>query len=204
MTNPAAGPAPGALDVLFVCTANISRSPFAEYAARALLAGNGVTGNRLTGDGLTCNGQRLRVASAGTHGWDAHPVDGHMAAELAVRDLDHTDFRSRRLLGHHVQQADLVLTMEAAQRTYVLQEWPAAIRRVYTLGQFAKALRSIEDRLTGQALLKELRRAQPTARPEDDVVDPYGRGAAAAAAAAHQIEDLLVRIVPMLPRLSAS
>jgi sulfate adenylyltransferase len=189
VTNPGAGSGPRALDVLFVCTANISRSPFAEHAARAILARNG---------------QRVRVASAGTHGWDAHPVDVDMAGQLAARDLDHSDFRSRRLLGDHVQRADLVLTMEAAQRAYVLQEWPAAIRRVYTLGQLARALRSADDTLTGQDLLTELRRAQPTARPEDDVVDPYGRGAAAAATAAHQIEELLVRIVPMLSRLSVS
>jgi sulfate adenylyltransferase len=186
VTNPAAVPGPRVLDVLFVCTANISRSPFAEHVARALLARNG---------------QRVRVASAGTHGWDSHPVDVDMAAELAARDLDHTDFRSRRLLADHVRQSDLVLTMEAAQRTYVLQEWPAAIRRVYTLGQLAQALRSTDDGLTGQALLRELRRGQPTARPEDDVVDPYGRGPAAAATAARQIEELLVRIVPVVSRL---
>lgn len=173
--------------VLFVCTANISRSPFAEHAARELVDRQGL---------------EVRVASAGTHGWDAHPVDVEMAAELDTRNLDHTGFRSRRLAGEHVQQADLVLTMEAAQRTYVLQEWPAAVRRVYTLGQLARALPSVDDSLTGVALLKEIRRVQPAARAEDDIADPYGRGAEAAATAAGQIEQLLARVVPTFPRMS--
>jgi len=187
--EPGGATEPGGPRVLFVCTANISRSPFAEHAARELLARQGLT---------------VEVASAGTHGWDAHPVDGDMAGELAARDLDHTGFRSRRLLGRHVQEADLVLTMEAAQRTFVLREWPAAVRRVYTLGQLARALPSVDDALTGPALLKEVRRTQPAARSEDDVVDPYGRGLEAAASAAGQIEQLLARIVPALPRVSAS
>ena len=53
--------------MLFVCTANICRSPFLELTAR-----------RLSGPG-----SGVEFSSAGTHGFDSHAMDDVMVATLA-------------------------------------------------------------------------------------------------------------------------
>jgi protein-tyrosine-phosphatase len=166
--------------VLFVCTANICRSAYAEVrtARRGL-------------DGVV-------VGSAGTHGWVDHPIDPPMAAELERRGLDPSGFRSRRLTPTMLDRADVVLTATAAHRTFVLQERPGAIRRAFSLGQLAAAIDEVPGDLTGQDLLAAARRVRATAVADDDVADPFGHGPEAAAAAAAHIDDLLDRILPRL------
>jgi len=174
VTEPAGGP----LRVLFVCTANICRSAYAELVARSLVDDGSV-----------------EFASAGVHGWDAHPLDAEMAAVLP-EGVSAGGFASRRLTGAMVAEADLVLTMEAAQRTYLLEDHPAAFRKVFTLGQAARALARLqaeEDALAGdpRAVLRRLGSARGTADPALDVADPYRRGPEAAAEAARRIRELL-------------
>lgn len=166
--------------VLFVCTANICRSAYAELVTSARA------------------GDHLEVGSAGTHGWADHPVERHMAAELERRGVESHAFRSRRLTRALIDEADLILTAEAAHRTFVLQERPAAVRRAFTLGQLASALEVVPPDVPRDELLAAVRRARPTAREEDDVTDPYGRGGDAAASAARHIDDLLGRVLPRL------
>ena len=166
--------------VLFVCTANICRSAYAEL----------VTAARVDG--------RLEVASAGTHGWADHPVDEEMAVQLIARGVDPSGFRSRPLTRALVDEADVVLTAEAAHRTFVLQERPTALRRTFSLGQFASALDEVPPGLAGPDLLAAVRRARPTAGPGQDVLDPYRRGPEAASLAAEHIDDLLREILPRL------
>jgi sulfate adenylyltransferase len=169
--------------LLFVCTANICRSAYAEVVANFRV------------------GDRLAVSSAGTHGWTDHPIEAHMAAEAQTRGLEPTAFRSRRLTRPIIDSADVVLTAEAAHRTFVLQERPAAVRKAFSLGQLASALAEVPHDTPAEELLAAARRVRPTAHADEDVADPYGRGAEAAAAAAAHIDALLDRV---LPRLTAT
>ena len=167
------------LRVLFVCTANICRSAFAEVLARSLAGPDaGVV-----------------FASAGTYGLPAHPMSPEVAVHLP-EGVTGEGFRSRRVTAGIVADADLILTAEASHRTYLLEEYPSVFRRILTLGQFAEAAST--SGLTGRALLEDVARFRPRARPEHDVADPYRRGAAANAAATAQIERLLRVIVPAL------
>lgn len=166
--------------VLFVCTANVCRSAFAELLTAHL------------GDG------RFEVSSAGTHGWVDQPVDPPMAAQLERRGVDPSGFRSRRLRPRMIDEADLVLTAAATHRQFVLQERPAAVRRTFTLGQLAAALEEVPVDVPRDRLLAAARRARPTADGSEDVPDPYGRGAEAAATAAAHVEELLARVLPRL------
>ena len=84
------------LRVLFVCTANICRSPHLELTARQLAGED----------------SGLEFASAGTHGFVDHPMDEVMARTLAPaagRDGAAASFRSRRLDRTAVAEADLHL-----------------------------------------------------------------------------------------------
>jgi sulfate adenylyltransferase len=173
--------APAGLKVLFVCTANICRSPFMELTAR-----------RLAGPGSS-----LSFGSAGTHGWDAKPMDPAMVATLA-EGIDSGTFRSRAVTRELLEEADLVLTAEAAQRGYLLDDHPGMFRKVFTLGQAAEAIGRLEPGLTPAQVVARLGAARGNADPALDVPDPYRRGPEAAAAAAEHITRLLAAVLPAL------
>ena len=167
------------LRVLFVCTGNICRSAYAETVARYLA---GVEAE-------------VVFSSAGTHGLRAHPMSPEMAVHLPD-GAECGGFASRRITPEIVAYADLILTSEAAQRTYLIEDHPAAFRRILTLGQFAEATERTEAR--GRALVDEIFRMRPPTRPRHDIADPYRRGRAANEQAAAQITRLLESVVPVL------
>jgi sulfate adenylyltransferase len=168
------------LKVLFVCTANICRSPFMELTARAL-----------AGDA------RVSFASAGTHGFDASPMDDALVRVLA-EGVDASEFRSRPLTRELLEDADLVLTAEAAHRSFILDDHPGLFRKVFTLGQAAEAVARLEPGLTPSEVVARLGAARGSADPALDVPDPYRRGPEAAAAAAERITALLRALLPAL------
>ena len=170
---------PPRLRVLFVCTANICRSPLMEITARALAGED----------------SGLEFTSAGTQGWVDQPMNPEMSRTLPPGAAD--AFRSRLLDANILAGADLVLTAEAAHRSHILEEFPQRIRTVFTLGQFAAAVEQ-HPGLRGRALVEAVGSRRTPARPADDVDDPYRRGEAAADAAAGTISTMLSVIVPRL------
>lgn len=167
------------LKVLFVCTANICRSPYMELAARRLVPDEG----------------DMVFTSAGTRGFDAAAMDAEMAALL---DGGTAAFRSRPLTRELLAEADLVLTAEASHRAFILEDEPGLVRKVFTLGQAAAAIERLETGLPRQELLVRLAQARGSADPALDVADPYRRGPEAAARAAATIERLLAVVLPAL------
>jgi sulfate adenylyltransferase len=170
------------LHVLFVCTANICRSPFMELTARDL-AGPEAT---------------VTFASAGTHGFREHPMDLVMGKSLGSRGLGNDEFLSQPLTAELIDDADLVLTAEASHRTFILDDHPSTFRKVFTLGQFTEAVRTLGPDLTGRELLEAAGARRGGAASDLDVRDPYGRGPEAAEACAEQIDELLRVVVPAL------
>lgn len=175
----------GPLRVLFICTANICRSPYMELRARAMLAGS----------------TDVEFTSAGTHGFRAHHVDATMGVVLADRGIDDEAaeaFASRRLTRDMINEADLVLTAEASHRAFVLEEVPGAFRKAFTLGQFAESIERVDPALRGAALVTAAGHRRAGAVDAHDVRDPYRRGRAAAEASADQIDALLQAVLPRL------
>lgn len=167
------------LRVLFVCTANICRSAYAEALARHALGDDG----------------SVEFTSAGVHGLVDHPIDDDMAAELAARGVeDIAGFRSRRLTMAMVDEADLVLTAESRHRQFIIDDRPAAFRRVFTLGQFERAVTGLPAELRGRELIAAAGRQLHPANQADDVPDPYRRGSEAVAGAATHLERI-VRLI---------
>ena len=171
-------PVAGPLDVLFVCTANICRSAYMEIRAR-----------QLAGDH-----PGVRFSSAGTHGFTDQPMNDVMASTL---DLFDGAFRSQPLTRELVEQADVILTAEASHRAFILEEYPQAFRRVFTLGQFAADVEHL-DGLHGRELIAAAGERRAASLPGHDVADPYRRGNAAAETAAGTISTMLSVIVPAL------
>ncbi|MFT4264622.1 MAG: adenylyl-sulfate kinase [Nocardioides sp.] len=175
-TDPAGPTEP--LKVLFVCTANICRSPFMELTARAM----GLEG--------------LVFDSAGTMGFDAEPMDADMAAHLARASA--AEFRSKPVTRALLEDADLILTAEAHHRTWILDDHPGLFRKVLTLGQAAAALERVEPGLGRDEVLERLASNRGAASSGTDVTDPYRRGPEAARACAEQITRLLSSVLPAL------
>jgi len=169
------------LKVLFVCTANICRSAYAEVVARQLAGPD----------------SSLVFDSAGTRGFDSEPMNPPMAAEAAQRGADPHGFRSKRLTLPLIDEADLIFTAEAAHRRLILEDRPLAMRKAFSLGQFARGLQAAPSG-DQASLLTRVREKAATAHDDDDIEDPYNRGHRVAQVVSSQIEALLTLILPAL------
>ncbi len=165
----------GPLKVLFVCTANICRSPYMELTARH----------------LATDDPTLEFASAGTHGLVDEPMNQPMVEVLGSGVTGHEPFRSRRLTTAELEWADVVLTAEASHRQFILDDNPALFRKVFSLGQFVETVGDIGAGVHGRDLLAAMQHRRGPASTELDVADPYRRGDKAARAAADHVDRLL-------------
>jgi protein-tyrosine phosphatase len=68
-----------------------------------------------------------------------------MAALLGDGGVESDSFRARRLSEQILKDADLILTMTRAQRGLVVELWPAAVRRTFTLREFARLLSWVDS-----------------------------------------------------------
>jgi len=107
-----------------------------------------------------------------------------MARLLRSNGVDIEPFAARHLTEDLLKDADLVLTLTRAQRSLVVNLWPPAVRRAFTVREFARLLEHIDPfALPAAPPAKRLRTVTPLAAAkrgferssikDDDVVDPY-------------------------------
>lgn len=156
------------LRVLVVCTGNVCRSPAVELLLRSRLGGTA----------------GIDVTSAGVDALVGEPVAGPMARLLTAAGVDPGRFTARQLEVSDIRAADLVLTMTTAQRRSVVTLLPSAVRRTFTLVEFAAIaeLAAPPDGGGGPAeraaaIVAAAPRARALRGPagDDDVEDPYRR-----------------------------
>lgn len=169
--------------VLFVCIGNVCRSPVGE---RLLAA-------RLPGD-------RFEVSSAGVGAMVGYAMSRYAAAELRSYGGDPTGFAARQLTPDLIAGADLVLTATRDLRSQVLAESPGALRRTFTVLEFA-ALVGMSDGGSAEEIVKWAGAHRSAAGGvEQDVPDPFRRGPEAHAAAAGAMQEAVERIAKGLAR----
>ena len=179
--------------ILFVCTANISRSPYAEMRLRHLLG----------------PATSWAVASAGVPGTVDLVMDPGMARLATERGVDPDEceaFRSRPVTGRLLARTALVVTMEDAHRRRLIDDHPTMVDRIVTLGQLAVGAKALDTRGPDPtrgaiSLVTALDALRTPAVAKDDVPDPYRRGARAATRAADLIDASLVTVAPLLMRV---
>lgn len=121
-------------------------------------------------------------------------------------------FAARQISAELIRAADLVLTMTREQRAAVVGAVPEAVRRTFTLREFADLADLVDLELvippdTGAGRLAALTadaprfRSRRSAGPHDDVADPYGLGPAAYARAMAEIQAAVSAMLPESPTL---
>ena len=119
--------------VLFVCTANICRSPMAVALFRSVLAENGI------------DPSGWRIESAGTWAPKGQPAAPEMVEILTARGLKITKHRSRVVTKELLDHFPLILTMEAGHKEALLAEFRSLKGNVYLLSEMAAENGPVED-----------------------------------------------------------
>ena len=163
--------------ILFVCTANICRSPTAELLAR----------HRFGED-------RVLFRSAGFLEPDRScPIE--LVEVLRERGIDATGHRSYRLDADSVAAADLLLTMEGSHVQEATMLAPDAFAKIVPLREAASATRQLrQPSVTVEELLAEVNTDRDPRRylgSSWDVDDPYGRRQRAYRRAVEEIDSLV-------------
>lgn len=148
--------------VLFVCVGNICRSPFAERLLRLRLEDRGV-------------GDLFDVTSAGVRAITGRTMHPQSAIDLRERGGSAEGFVSRQFDEGLGECAGLVLTATRAIRSQVLVEVPSALRRTFTVLEFASLARTAPPRLVLVDLVRSCSdRRSAAVLPDYDIADPIG------------------------------
>jgi protein-tyrosine-phosphatase len=169
--------------VLFVCTANICRSPTAELLAR------------------TRFGERdFAFRSAGFLAAD-HRCPDELVQVLADRHIDASAHRSYQIDAPSLSAADLVLTMESSHVQKATSMMPEAFPKILPLKEAVAIAGSLGAESTIASLLAAANRDRDPRSylgSKWDVDDPYGRRIKAYRDAVSEIEDLVGQLLTRL------
>lgn len=179
------------LRVLVVCTGNVCRSPAVELLLRSRLGG----------------AAGIEVGSAGLDALVGEPVAAPMARLLLAAGADPGRFTARQLEASDIRAADFVLTMTAAQRRTVVTILPSAVRRTFTLMEFAAIAELVAPDAGGggpaeraAAIVEAAPRARALRGPagDDDVEDPYRRSDEVYERVFGVVDDAVARVAGVL------
>lgn len=144
------------LHVLFVCTGNTCRSPMAESMLSHWAQKEGLP---------------VQVQSAGIAASYDVPVSGHSVRVLKNRGLQPVS-SSQPVNDNLVQWADVILTMTMHHKKLILEQYPDAMEKVFTLKEYIH-----DDPVVGEKLKRldelyselEMKQALFIAKHRDDI-----------------------------------
>ena len=110
------------MNILFVCTGNMSRSFLAEVLFRREIKSLGMEAGN--------------VSSAGLYAYPGNPADPDMVDYLKARGIAVPRHEARQMTREDAAWADRILVMEKAQAETIERLWPEAKDKVQHLGQY--------------------------------------------------------------------
>ncbi|MDZ7725852.1 MAG: hypothetical protein U5R06_24255 [candidate division KSB1 bacterium] len=112
------------MNILFICSGNICRSP----AAKALLQ------NHLPRSA----GDKVKVDSAGTLGIEGQPAPDALITLFAEKEIGLFQHRSKGVTDELVEAADLVLGMAPEHLKYLMNQFPGIEKKLDLLGHYGR------------------------------------------------------------------
>ena len=187
-------------EILFVCYANLCRSPMAELLARQAFDQTfGVLGSVVV------------TSSAGTRAYAGSAMHQNSAAVLAASGVDPSAFLSRTVDSSVLATADLVVTAAREHRAACAELAPGKVRRAFTLRQFTRLVDAVgtvpglaEQTVPGRlhALLGRVDSTRhlvpPVAGALDDLPDPVSQPIEAFEECADEIRRSLNRMMRVI------
>jgi protein-tyrosine-phosphatase len=122
--------------ILFVCTANICRSPMASAIFYRILKESGA-------------GKEWRVESAGTWALEGAAISSGSETVMQERSVDLSRHRARNVSHELLKSFDLVLTMERGHKEALRAEFPDLASKIYLLSEMAGYSHDIRDPIGG-------------------------------------------------------
>lgn len=174
-------PGRSSYELLFVCTANMSRSAYADITMR-----------RLDIPGLD-------VRSAGTHAQVGRKMDPVMIKQLPDPSWAN-DHVVEPLTRDVAETADLIVAMSERHRDFILDEWPNLAKRTFLIGHVAREIDNVPATARPEDVAPFLYEHRTVERG-DSVRDPYGRGDEASREAARRIDACLEPLARVLARV---
>jgi protein-tyrosine-phosphatase len=138
--------------ILFVCTANIARSPMAQTLFNKKIQDIEMDFH-------------FRAESAGTWAVDGIPAPPDGQKVMREQNLDTSMHRSRGITNQIVENADLILTMEAGHKEALQIEFPEKRNKIFMITEMVGS--------------------------QYDIIDPYKRGLDAFEQTAQELNSIL-------------
>ena len=110
------------MNILFICSGNVSRSFLAEALLRSELKALKV--------------EEVSVLSAGLYAFPGSPPDPQMTAYLSSMGVSFEPHESRQVSKKEMDWADLILVMERRHEADLEKLWPDAKLKVQLLGKY--------------------------------------------------------------------
>ncbi|HKC26616.1 MAG TPA: hypothetical protein VKB75_01270 [Jatrophihabitans sp.] len=172
--------------VLVVCTGNISRSPMTQLLLE-------FWSDPKAG---------LVVSSAGTHALVGQPMDDGAASAMRELGIDPSRHRARQFQPDMAAEADLIITAEQTHLEVVLAQTPTALRRAFTIKEFARLVAHVDaadpDSVVAQAAALRGLVPRPADAADDDVADPHRQPTAVSRSTAAELTVAVRAIVDAL------
>jgi protein-tyrosine phosphatase len=105
--------------LIFVCSGNICRSPYADWRAKQILAD-------------------IEICSAGLHAEEGDPADPMAIAVSKRFGVDLSPHRTRRFSSFEVGEGDLILVKDGYHVQYISRLGPEVAQRTVLLGSFCR------------------------------------------------------------------
>ena len=119
------------MNILFVCTGNISRSFLAEVLLKRELRSLGA--------------ERVDVSSAGLYAYPGNPPDPQMVDYLAKAGIAYEPHEARGMTDQDVEWANRILVMEKDHAWAIEKAWPEAKEKIELLGKYISGDRAEDD-----------------------------------------------------------